>query len=216
MSGTVNDTYRFPNWPSFDLMFEQPAGFRVPPYLMLLNVSERSRPAVDLLRTILGRTPQAGRQISAMLSDINWRPQIVGAASMALASADEATLACLWSAFDLGSWVSPQFAAVASITDPEFETNARARIEARCPINSDRLAGTDWLLRHSAAGPGSINDHSAKALAALLALCADRPEFAEWLTPIASRDDVRAIIQTDVDDGGGVAIGWLVEFQALR
>jgi len=122
--------------------------------------------------------------------------------------------AALWRAFDGGSWVSPQLASIAFLVDRDFEQASRVRIEAGCPINRNRLEGIDWIVRHSAAGPGSFADHSSKALSALVSLCQRLPD-SSWLEPLLARDEIHQSIESDSDGGGQLATSWLDRFVRL-
>src|ERR1051326_6583878 len=97
---------RFPKWPDFEPMFDKRSGFKVPPYLLLLNLDDESRLALDLLKGILKRHHDLTDQIVALISDMNWRPQLVAAVSMALGCSNPRAVVGLWQAFDCGSWVS--------------------------------------------------------------------------------------------------------------
>ena len=70
----------------------------------------------------------------------------------------------------------------------------------------------NWLERHSALGPGSLDAHSAKLVAALVALLTlDGDEQPDWLTG----PDVQQLIASDVDNGGEIAVGWLSDIRVM-
>ena len=134
---------------------------------------------------------------------------------MGLGASSTEAITSLWRAIDSGSWTSPQLGAIAFRVDPDFQHNARTRIEKGCPLNRERLDGLDWIERHVAAGPESFSSHSSKSLSALLALCHRLPESSEWLEPIQTRDDIRKIAAAD-QGSGKIAIHWLDRFTKLR
>lgn len=209
----------FPKFPAFQPMFERAEDVPVPIYLTLLNLGNGSELAVTILRRILEGDTNLTPQIVALLADFNWRPQLVGAVAMGLGAANEESRAALWQAFDSGSWVSPQLAAIAFLVDENFEALSRLRIEAGCPINPinrELLEGLDWPVRHSAAGPGSFASHSSKALSSLADLCQRLPATHAWLDPILMREDIQQSIKSDYDGGGRIATGWLNGFIRLR
>ena len=179
----------FAKYPAFQPMFEPAEDIPVPVYLTLLNLGSGSETAITILRHILGGDTDLTPQVVALLADFNWRPQLVGAVALRLGTANEESRDALWRAFDSGSWVSPQLAAIAFLVDENFEARSRLRIEAGCPINLDRLQGLDWVVRHSAAGPGNSASHSSKALSALSGLCQRLPETHTWLEPLLSREE---------------------------
>ncbi len=205
----------FPKYPAFQPLFEHAEGVPVPLHLTLLNLSDDCQIALERIRRILEGIADLTPQLVALLDDYNWRPQLVGAVAMELGAAKEESRAALWRAFDSGSWVSPQLAAVAFLVDDDFERQARLRIEAGCPINRERLEGLDWIVRHSAAGPISFSAHSSKALSSLVAL-SQRLPHASWLAPLLERGDIQQSIQSDRDGGGRIAVRWLDRFVSVK
>ena len=189
-------------------MFDE--GPKHPGYLNLLHIDERD--TLIALKAILWEDRDLSAQIVALLSEMDWRPQLVGATTMALGAADKATCAALWEAFDSGSWVAPQLAAAAFLTDPDFENQALSRIETGCPINRQRLEGLDWKIRHSAAGPESFSGHSAKGLSALVGLCKRWPKVEKRLETILSREDIQTQISGNDEGDGSFAAKWLDNF----
>jgi len=200
-------------FPTFASLFQRADGIRVSLYLTLLNLCTLSeaRIALAATRRAIAESPDVTGEISALFREYNWRPQLVGAAAIVLGAENSQTLAELWLAFDSGSWVSPQLAVVARRCDPDFEAAARTRIENGCPIRTNRLASLDWATRHSAAGPGSFASHSAKALAALIAMCSQLPGLAEpdsWLQQTLADTAVQEILKRDMDGGAEIAKEW--------
>ena len=211
----MKDSSRSSESPDFEPMFKVSKDFSLPPYLMLLNLNRESIPAMNLLKRITSQDIDLTDQIVALLADMNWRPHLIAAIAMALGSSSPKSVEKLWQTFDSGSWVSPQLAAVASITDKDFSNNAKKRIENSCPINSERLDSTDWLTRHTAAGPESVDGHSSKALAALVALCGQEEEFTQWFEALANRETIQQAIKKDDSDSGRIAIQWLQQLDSL-
>ena len=212
----MTDGSPFPKFPISQPMFERAEDVPVPLHLTLLNLGSGSEIAITILRRILEGDTELTPQVVALLADFNWRPHLVGAVAMGLGAANEMSRDALWRAFDSGSWVSPQLAAIAFLVDEDFEARSRLRIEAGCPINLDRLRGLDWVVRHSAAGPGNAASHSSKALSALAGLCQRLPETHVWLEPLLSREETQHSLKSDYDDGGLIATGWLDGFVRME
>jgi hypothetical protein len=198
-------------YPSFTELFLRPEGCSVPLYLELLGPSpgQGSELALHSIREAIDKSPNAGVEIAALFDEVNWRPQLVGAVAMVVGAVDGKTLPALWDALDSESWVSPQLAATAFLTDPDFEANARTRVEAGCPIKRDRLAALDWATRHSAAGPESFAGHASKALAALIYFSRQLPSASTWLDAALASDAIRNAHENDRDGGGRIAARWL-------
>lgn len=205
----------FPKYPAFQPMFERADDVPVPLHLTLLNLGAGCEVSLAQVRRILEISADLTPQIVALLDDANWRPQLVGAVAMHFGAANEKSRDALWRAFDSGSWVSPQLAAIAFLVDEDFEAQARRRMEAGCAVNRDRLEGLDWIARHSAAGPISFSAHSSKALSALIALSQRLPD-APWLDQLLAREDIQQSIQSDRDGGGRIAVVWLERFTQVR
>ena len=206
----------FEKFPSFRPMFEKADGAPIATYMELLDLGVNSKSAVTKMRQLLQSNRDLTSEIIALLEDINWRPQIVAAVAMGLSK--KYALSCcdaLWKAFDSGSWVLPQLAAVAFLVDSDFQKQARLRIEAGCPINSDRLQGLDWTVRHNAAGPISFDAHAKKALSSLASLSRLLPN-AEWVDPLLSSEEIIQAIKDDRENGGGIATRWLDNFVSLQ
>ena len=150
---------------AFAPVFDSPHG-----YLALLNLSsDDSLEAVRLVHRCAAIDPDR-TPILALLSDLNWRPTLVAAVAAAFIPLDTRILDALWHRFDAGSWVVPQIAVILATIDPDFQIQARHRLEAHCPLDSSELRALTMLERHSAAGPASGAQRSAKAASALQAI----------------------------------------------
>lgn len=198
-------------YPTFTPLFEHAEGVPIPLYLAMLNiyVREESRIAVQAVRRAVAESPNATAEVVALFAEYNWRPHLVGAAAMLTGVVNADTICALWRALDWGSWVSPQLAATAFRCDPDFEREARLRIETGCPIHTKRLEDLDWVARHSAAGPISFTPHSSKALASLVAICQSLPSTAPWLERALADENISKSLAGDIDSGDRIAIDWL-------
>jgi len=193
--------------PSFTALFTAGRG-----YSRLLRLRSDDP---DILATVaqgVQKSTSCDAEIAALLADTDWCSQIVGACAIGLGGANPETLAMLYSTLDCASWASPQLAAIASVTDTDFELQARRRIEARCPIDTSRLGSLEWVQRHPDAGPLSFYAHSCKLLSSLMALC----EGAPWLTPLHASEDIKKMIAEDIDRGSALATNWRATFVTLR
>jgi len=183
---------------------------QVPLYLELLNIEPEAEQAIEAIREASHRSgANLEAELCALLSQDNWRPQLVGGTALVVLGGNESRLAALWAALDRPCWVSPQLAVVAALVDPAFESRAQERIHRRCALDADHVLSMDWVRRHSAMGPGSITSGSNKLLSALMRLCERRPSASVWLTPYLEAEDIRQMIASDVDHGGDIAERWL-------
>jgi len=147
-----------------------------------------------------------------LLDEPNWRFHIVAAVALSVLRYDEPTFIKLWTAFDSGSWVTPQLAVAAYLRDPSFSDNAKTRIESRCPVNTSRMLLMSPPERHSAAGPAGEPQRSAKAAAALVYLVSLKGQ-AEWLTTELSSPDLGKLLSEDIDRADQIAQYWLAELK---
>lgn len=209
---------QFARFPSFEPMFTRSRSDSAPAYLCLLNLfgASESRAAIEQVRTSGQRSGSClDAELGALLSDHNWRPQLVGAVALLVFGKNRVRLEALWAALDRPCWVSPQLAAVASLTDPDFDPRARERIDRRCALDIAAVSQMGWPSRHSALGPESFAGHSKKLLSALMRLCEPRPGASVWLTAYDAAHDIKEMIATDFDRGGDIATGWSNQITAL-
>lgn len=169
-------------------------------YLALLHLGGTD--AAEYVRTVKRccdsvATPYG--DIIKLLENPNWRPHLVAAIALATKGYHELSFEALWSAFDSGSWVSPQLAVVASLHDSNFSNRARSRLSSLCRVDETRGRGMSMLERHSATGPGSGLDRAAKAAATLNFLL--QPDY----TPSA---ELQSLIERDVDDSSAITQRW--------
>ena len=130
-------------------------------------------------------------EVIAMFDGSYWRTHLVAASAVAWGVDSCAVLLALWQAFDRGTFVSPQLAAVAFLRDPTFEVQARAHIV------------------HGYA------NYSNKSLAALVGVCKLlSPPL--WLED-ALQDEARHQAITDKwDKADDLATSWLRDIQTVQ
>lgn len=187
----------------------------VPGYLKLLGPGTDASFAIELLREAIENSGEnVGKEIRDLFGHRNWRPQLVAASAMLVGNLSS-ELPSLWDALDQPCWTSPQLAAVASCLDPSFLDQARARLEAGCPLNLEKSADLDPLVRHSALGPTSFDGHSSKLIVTYVTLCSEQRATADWLPQLVSRPDIQRAIELDVDKAGEITTRWRNDMVAL-
>lgn len=189
----------------FASVFEQ-GELDVPGYLPLLGLAPtESLIVIERIRHVL-ETHDPTPWVAALFEDPNWRPHLVGAIAVLLASDTKPYRGLIWSAIDAGSWVTPQLVVTGYYTDPAFETEAKRRIEAGCPVRPP--VGLSPVERHSATGPAGPGPRSAKMLASLLAICEKIPHLEPWLEAVRADPEVVALLARDFDHSGSIALRW--------
>jgi hypothetical protein len=205
-------------WPLFEPLSESNT---VPGYLTLLYIGPGKDQAAEV-KAAISSILKCCRNSSVVYQDIgrlldkpDWRPHLVAAVALATLGYDENAFIKLWNAFDSGSWVSPQLAAVAFLRDPGFAANARVRIKSLCPVNDSRMASMSPLEQHVATGPAGERQRSAKAAASLVNLLRLFPQPPEWLTTELSAPELVTLLSQDIDHADEIAVGWLANLRAV-
>lgn len=190
----------------FAALFEPMDGLDTP-YLTFLGPGAGAEAPIRLVQAAVA-TREGRDCVFVLLRDPNWRAQLVGAVAVYL-HASRPAIEELWRAFDGGSWVSPQLAAVLSLRDGDFVDGAIVRVRQGCPVAIDPTYVYDSSMElHSAQGPSGPLRRSAKAAAALLALLdADAPARPEVRELLDDRQTL-LLIAEDVDHSADIAVRW--------
>lgn len=200
-----------PHFGTFEPVFSSAHG-----YLALLRLDgEDAIEAVELVRRCCKAVPDPFPSICHLLSDPNWRPNLVAAVAAILCGHNAEMLRCLWRRLDAGSWVTPQLGVALFLVDSDFEAQSRMRLEAECPVDMADLVSMTGPERHSVAGPAGRLERSAKAAAVLLHLVQMVTPLPHWVGRVASSGSVRALLAEDVDGASGIAQGWLRRVQMI-
>lgn len=201
---------------SFDLLFARSEEAQVPRYLLLLDMAPAAREAIVAIREAIASSgARLDAEIDALLTERNWRPQLVGCVALVVAGPNESRLASLWGAINRPCWTSPQLVASASLVDEHFDERARARLDRRGGLDVREAVAMPWLLRHSALGPQSVEAHWAEVVAALLRMCELRTSAATGITTYAATEELRKLVATDTGRGGDIAEAWAGALAAL-
>jgi hypothetical protein len=184
-------------------------------YLALLHLNSRgAKGTVARVVDCCHASKNAHAEIASLFDEFDWRPHLVAAVALSALSYNRTSMTKLWEVFDAGSWVTPQLAVAAYISDPDFSHLAKERIVARCPLNASRLRSLAPLERHVAAGPTEARQRSAKAAASLVQLVGHIRPTPEWLARERSPDLI-AFLSEDVDNAAQLAESWLKKLQSL-
>lgn len=184
----------------------------VPRYLTLLNLTGGAQETVRIIQEVIRRCPNAREEILSLLHGNNWRPHLVAAVAVLLTEEKRDLVDALWDSFDRGSWVAPQLAATAFLSDPDFPVHAWERIKARCPVQEVGWESTTE--RHAAMGPGGNYHRACKAMATLFALYKKFPALGPQLTKILRSEDVQEMLANNRDHSDRIVEWWLEEIQA--
>lgn len=187
----------------FAPIFEAPHG-----YLVLLNLAtEDSVASVNAIKVCCMK-PSSLSDVSLLLEESNWRPTLVACVAALFMSHTPETTKQLWQRLDRGSWVTPQIAVVLSMTDPEFESQARRRLENHCPLDATDLLAMTMPERHSAEGPAGGHARSAKAAASLSWLSSLKFPDASWLKAVQASAEHQALKSEDIDSAEVITERW--------
>lgn len=146
-------------------------GLKVPPCLVLLNlyIEDAARVVLQRIKALVTSKAVSEGETLFLIDDPDWRPHLVGMSAVYLGMRSNELVEHLWAAFDRGSWVSPQLAAVLSLVDNDFDSKAMVRLEKYCQI-SDTPKITNMIQRHVSRGPAGSYLRSCKAVSSLTAL----------------------------------------------
>lgn len=181
---------------------------RVPGHLVLMNTTKPEETAV-VVRRIEGVLQAGGYEggLRALLSDVNWRPHLVGAVAMVLMDDPLPFVAGLWQAVRHGSWMSPQLLLVLSAVDPDFWSACDDR--AACWFDIQRPPGAmSAAAAHSARGPGNVSSRAGKELSALVAIAEEASAGAAWLARVQGDPRCEATLAADIDKAGQIVRFW--------
>jgi len=185
-------------------------------YLALLNFSEdESVEAVRLVRQCAAIDTDRTSVLS-LLTSLNWRPTLVAAVAAVFSPVDARVTNALWRRFDTGSWVVPQIAVVLASIDPDFQLQARRRLEAHCPIDYSELRALTKMERHSAAGPAGGTHRSSKAASALQSILSAAVPEPEWLAAVVASAEHQELVALDSDSAGSIAHHWKERLAQIR
>jgi len=200
-------------------------------YLTLLNLqTPETRRALEEVKKAGGRSPAIREELSKLFSDPTWRPHLVAAATLAFIKPATPNFDSAWEAFDRGSWVCPQLAAVLSLYDKRFKQQAIRRLIIGClhtnpvrPETAIHQTGHPSLSHYGITVPPLLPATSAElakaptlswkgisAFTGLLADCSD-PEIKILL----NRPETLAVVAADADHGNRIATEWRTTFQRL-
>lgn len=199
-----------PRFGVFTALFDSTPG-----YLDLLHLdSPQSKLVVSKIIECSRLSSDPFLEMAGMLDDANWRPHLVAAVGLSALGYDGTAFTRLWSAFDAGSWVTPQLAVAGYLRDPDFSEHARARVQARCPVHTDRLALSSPLEHHLALGPAGTPERSSKAASTLMYLLSlSGPS--DWLIAQLAAPDLASLLSLGRDDGSFIAKAWLTSLKAI-
>ena len=184
-------------------------GLNVPDYMKLLNLSSRHdvnavlhriRSAVDV-----GNTEKWGE---ALFAATYWSPHLIGIFAALLWNDGKVLAPDIWQAIDSGSWVTPQLVVAAQLIDPNFICKCTDRVSAGCPVNVPIYKSN--LEKHSAAGPATTRERSAKTLASIIGVFESIGEdtlVQKW----RSEPRIVELLSRDFDESVEIAKGWRKE-----
>lgn len=182
-------------------------------YLSLLNL--QSNDSIESVARILRivRVGDVYADIHRLLSDVNWRPHLVGGVAMLVAEESAPLVSTAWRAVDSGSWVTPQLVACLAVADRAFPDEVRIRLAPQWRVAAPEFDSD--VERHVATGPGGADARSGKAVASLMAACGLHDELREIAEAAQADANVQAALGQDIDKSGDILRAWrlrLLEF----
>ncbi len=189
---------------------------RISPIHALLNLYEDPLSTAALFRTVqdaLRSIPHLTSKVHALIQDSNWRENLVavGAIFVSPILRDPHTLSLAWQCFDRGSWVTPQWAALLSIFDPQFLLKARQRLLFSRMILGIGAREIGPFGEEGEAHPTAELRLGSKSIAALFRLYQAHPHADLALLSRLEQTPLPAFLLEEslIDNGGMLAHNWV-------
>ena len=200
-------------------------------YLTLLHLhTPETSLALKTVKEAVGISPDLKAEISRLFGESIWRPHLVAASALGFTKPTTAVITPAWNAFDQGSWVCPQLAAVLSLYDKSFKQQAIKRLIMAClDTNRVRQEATIQQTGHPSLphfvfkippihsdpdADSSVSPAlSSKGISALTGLLADSSD--PEIKILLNRPETLAVVAADSDHGDQIATKWRTTFKRL-
>lgn len=201
---------------SFAQLFEpSPTGNAY--YMSLLALDgDNAREALERVAQGLKLSPHSEDELVTLLyPDRGWRQNLVGLTGVVLRGSFNRLVAALWKAFDAGSWVMPQLAVAAFLRDPDFDAQAKRRIEAASfepneePLSRPPISPEEAIARANLHGPDDWAMRTSKGVAALFGLLGEDVFARAFLQAQYQRRDIQRMLELHETNFGAFAIRWM-------
>ena len=139
-----------------------------------------------------------------LLSDRNWRTQIIGVVGSFAFEYQEQAISKMWELFDQDNWISPQIAVSLFLQDKNFIEKAVVRIDMMCKTENETIMESCKM-----ADIKTI-PRSVKALISLLVLCRQIPSLEDWANQkLNSPEFKKIIINPNIEQINNLCMNWI-------
>lgn len=146
-----------------------------------------------------------------LLTDRNWRTQIIGVVGSFAFEYQEQVISKMWELFDQGNWISPQIAVSLFLQDKDFIEKAVVRIDMMCKTENETVMEPCKMIDIKTI-PGSV-----KALISLLVLCRQVPSLEDWVNKkLISPEFKENIINPNIEQINNLCMNWMKQISILK
>ncbi len=146
-----------------------------------------------------------------LLSDNNWRTQIIGVVGSFAVGVKDKIISKMWNLFDQSSWISLQIAASLFLQDKDFIEKAVVRVNNLCDIENETVR-EQWKL-------SSIEtiSRSKKGLTSLLVLCRQVPSLEDWADKkLMSPEFKKITISPNIEQVSNLCLNWMKHMSMVK
>ncbi len=146
-----------------------------------------------------------------LLSDKNWRTQIIGVVGSFAIGLKEKVISKMWDLFDQGSWISPQIAVSLFLQDKDFFEKAVIRINSSYEIQNETVRES-WKMSRI-----KTISMPTKGLTSLLVLCKQVPSLEDWADQkLASPEFKEITISHNIEQVSNLCLNWMKHMSMIK
>jgi len=146
-----------------------------------------------------------------LLSDRNWRTQIIGVVGSFAFRYQEQVISKMWELFDQDNWISPQIAASLFLQDKDFVEKAVVRIDMICKTKNKTVMESYKMVNIKTI-PRSV-----KALISLLVLCRQVPSLEDWVNKkLISPEFKKIIVNPNIEQINNLCMNWMKQISIIK
>jgi len=173
--------------------------------IALLNIT--SKEALSDVKKIIDILKQEGNinALLSLLSDKNWRTQIIGVIGSFAVEVNEQVISKMWNLFDQGNWISPQITVSLFFQDKDFIEKAILRINSFFEIQNKtakeqcKISKTEKIFM------------SKNGLISLLVLCRQVSLLEDWTTErLMSLEFKKITVNSDIEQINNLCLNWMM------
>jgi len=146
-----------------------------------------------------------------LLSDKNWRTQIIGVVGSFAVGVKDKVISKMWDLFAQSSWISPHIAASLFLQDKNFIEKAVVRVNNLCEIQNETVK-EQWKRSST-----ERISRSKKGLISLLVLCRQVPSLEDWGNKKLMSPEFKEItISPNIEQVSNLCLNWMKHMSMVK